>query len=368
MSDTGTTVGRHRAASGGDPTPDLRSDDRRSIQFELVREGALRDGIEIVHYEPRFPAGSRVERRLVRTLAALFLLGGVFGAAFVAVYVFWPDPHDQWYTPLLGITLGASLFLLGAAVIAWAKKLLPHEVAIEQRHDGPSSEEDRRIMGATLGHAAGELSVARRPLLKGAITLGLLPLGVAAAVPILGALIRDPHEKDPRTGESRLTFTGWDPRLNNGQKVRLVREDGTPVRPSEVSIGGQITVFPGIPGGTTNEYADSPVLLIHLREQDAEHLREHLYEMNQGSMEGNFVAYSKICTHAGCPPSLYEQQTNRLLCPCHQSQFLITENARPIFGPAARALPMLPIELDDEGFFVASSDFKVPVGPSFWER
>ena len=74
-------------------------------------------------------------------------------------------------------------------------------------------------------------------------------------------------------------------------------------------------------------------------------------------MWGNYVAFSKICTHAGCPASLYEQQTNRLLCPCHQSQFLITDNARPVFGPASRRLPMLPIEVDEEGFFVAKSDF-----------
>ena len=84
-------------------------------------------------------------------------------------------------------------------------------------------------------------------------------------------------------------------------------------------------------------------------------------------MWNNFVAYSKICTHAGCPASLYEQQTNRLLCPCHQSQFLITEQARPIFGPAHRKLPMLPLELED-GFFVAQSDYLEPVGPSYWER
>jgi len=79
------------------------------------------------------------------------------------------------------------------------------------------------------------------------------------------------------------------------------------------------------------------------------------------------VAYSKICTHAGCPASLYEQQTNRLLCPCHQSQFQITDNGRPIFGPATRRLPMLPMTVED-GFFVAKSDFRVPIGPGFWER
>jgi quinol---cytochrome c reductase iron-sulfur subunit len=89
---------------------------------------------------------------------------------------------------------------------------------------------------------------------------------------------------------------------------------------------------------------------------------------NAHSMYGNLVAYSKICTHAGCPASLYEQQTNILLCPCHQSQFDIANNARPIFGPATRRLPMLPITVDNEGFLVAKSDYQQPVGPGFWER
>ena len=48
---------------------------------------------------------------------------------------------------------------------------------------------------------------------------------------------------------------------------------------------------------------------------------------------GDFFAYSKICTHLGCPASLYEQQTNRILCPCHQSQFDALQFAKPIFGP-----------------------------------
>ena len=83
---------------------------------------------------------------------------------------------------------------------------------------------------------------------------------------------------------------------------------------------------------------------------------------------GDYVAFSKICTHAGCPASLYEQQTNRLLCPCHQSQFLITDNAQPVFGPATRRLPMLPLTVDEEGYFVAAEDFRDVVGPDFWER
>jgi ubiquinol-cytochrome c reductase iron-sulfur subunit len=164
--------------------------------------------------------------------------------------------------------------------------------------------------------------------------------------------------------------TGYNEANNGGKPVRLTREDGTPIRPEDVSTGGQMTVFPGIPGGATNEWADSPTLLIHLRPDDAAKTREaaDADRRNKGSMWGDYVAYSKICTHAGCPASLYEQQTNRLLCPCHQSQFLITNNAQPIFGPATRRLPMLPLTVDEEGFFVAKSDYKDTVGPDFWER
>jgi ubiquinol-cytochrome c reductase iron-sulfur subunit len=135
-----------------------------------------------------------------------------------------------------------------------------------------------------------------------------------------------------------------------------------------------MTVYPGVPGGATNEHADSPTLLIHLRDEDAETARKNAINpdtshlINVGSQWMNFVAYSKICTHAGCPASLYEQQTNRLLCPCHQSQFDIIDNARPIFGPASRALPQLPLDIDAEGYLIAKSDYRVPVGPAYWER
>lgn len=352
--------------------------DPRLTQFDLVREGARRDGVEIVHYEPRFPPGSRAERRMVRAVAGLFLLAGATATAFLVVYIWWPWEYEigatqlsKLYTPLLGVTLALVLAGVGAGIVAWAKKLLPHEVAIQERHDGPSSDADLTLMGATMTHSLDESGVTRRPLLKGAIALALAPISLVALAPLIGGLIKDPNKN--RTGLEGFTtspedYTGWNPAFNGGRPVPLVHEDGTPIGPADISVGGQVTVFPGIPHGATNQFADSPALLIHLRDEHAQELRENLYQLNEGSMAGNFVAYSKICTHAGCPPSLFEQQTNKLLCPCHQSQFLITDNARPIFGPAARSLAMLPIGLDPAGHFVAMSDFKVPVGPSFWER
>jgi ubiquinol-cytochrome c reductase iron-sulfur subunit len=218
------------------------------------------------------------------------------------------------------------------------------------------------MTGATLVNLARETGVARRPLLKFSLTLGGLGMGAAAVVP-LGALIDKPGK------HNRLMTTGWKPRAD-GSRVRLVTQDGHPVRPQDVSVGGQITVFPDIPGGRTNEHADSPTLLIHLRDDDAADARRagSASSKNRGAQWGNYVAFSKICTHAGCPASLYEQRTNKLLCPCHQSQFHITDNARPIFGPATRRLPQLPIEVDAEGYFIATADYPESVGPAFWER
>lgn len=335
-------------------------------RFDIMREGARRDDIEIVHYEPPFPEpGTKAERRLVRTVALLFLLAGLFATAFLVVYIWWPwefrAENWEYYTPLLGLTLGLSLLGIAFGILTWGKKLLPREIAIQQRNDQPSSAEDRKITGETLRYIADELGVKRRPLLGVSLLAGLAPIGAVAAAPLVGGLISNPHKNN------QMFTTGFQP--VDGKPVRLVREDGTPLRPEDISPGGQLTVFPGIPGGTTNRYADSPTLLIHLREGDAEKAREANERAGKsGYMWGNYIAYSKICTHAGCPASLYEQQTNRLLCPCHQSQFLITDNAKPIFGPASRRLPQLPISIDEEGFFIATSDFKETVGPDFWER
>ena len=347
--------------------------DPRLTRFDVLREGARRDDIEIVHYEPPFPVpGTKAEKRLTRFVAALFLLAGLAATVFLVVYIWWPWEYElgngasKFYTPLLGITLGLTLLGIGFGILIWGKKLLPHEVAIQDRHDGASSDEDRKIASGTLAYMADELGVKRRPLLGVSLLAGLAPVAAVAAAPLIGGMIRDPHK------DNQMATTGWAPTETAGggtQLVRLTREDGTPIRPEDVSAGGQLTVFPGIPGGHTNRYADSPTLLIHLRLDDAQTARENNEaEGKPDYMWGNYLAYSKICTHAGCPASLYEQQTNRLLCPCHQSQFLITDNAKPVFGPASRRLPQLPISVDDEGFFVATSDYTEIVGPDFWER
>ncbi len=368
-----TTVHHHDTDAGAE---NFDVNDSSLIRFDLVREGARRDGVELVHYAPRFPVpGTKAEKRIERNIALLLTLSGLLGFGFVAAFIWWPFDYEpgsnasKFYTPLLGLGLGGSLFLFGVAIIMWAKKLLPEEVAVQDRHSGPSPRDEQVLTGATIVNMVDETGIRRRPLLIAAFLLPAGALGVAAVAP-LGSLIKNPNSPEPI-----LLTTAWSPKNNNGNKVRLTREDGSPIRPDDVSVGGQMTAFPGIPHGATNRWADSPVLLIQLRQEDAQALRASIAASmatdNESrpvdGMWGNFVAYSKICTHAGCPASLYEKQTNRLLCPCHQSQFLIIDQAKPIFGPATRRLPMLPLELED-GFLVARSDFLEPVGPAYWER
>ncbi|MEH1057800.1 Rieske 2Fe-2S domain-containing protein [Micromonospora sp. CPCC 206171] len=360
-----STHTEHQAPQGPEPLDVM---DPRLSRFDIVLEGARRDDIEIVHYEEQVAPGSKAERRLTRTVALFFLLTGLAATAFLVIYIWWPwkweagRGGDKWYTPLLGVTLGVALLAVGFGILTWGKKLLPKEVSIQDRHDQPGAPEDRKITGETMLYLADEMGVRRRPLLGVSLAAGLLPVGAVVAAPLIGGLISHPHKNN------QMFTTGFAP-AEGGRKVRLVREDGRPIRPADISAGGQLTVFPGIEHGVSNKHADSPTLLIHLRETDAQESREANARLGrQDFMWGNYAAYSKICTHAGCPASLYEQQTNRLLCPCHQSQFLITDNARPIFGPASRRLPQLPIEVDEEGFFVAKSDYTETIGPDFWER
>ena len=179
-----------------------------------------------------------------------------------------------------------------------------------------------------------------------------------------------------------LWVTPWAP--ENGATVYLRRDLGISseeiiknnvevrVRPEDLDAGSIETVFPfrrsdmnDAEAMTASLHAsDTPVMLIRLRPGTVVTQRKGQENFHYG----DFYAYSKVCTHLGCPTSLFEAQTNRILCPCHQSQFLATEYAKPVFGPATRALPQLPITVDNEGYFVATGDFDEAVGPGFWER
>ncbi len=328
---------------------------------ELDRLGARYDGVEILHVEPGPEPGSTLEKRAVRQVGTAFALAGLFAFAFVVVYVgsgwFLPDWHwditdygwSALFTPMLGLFMGLSMTMVGVGLVLYTKKLLPHETAVQDKHDG--SHFDRVTTGATLVGGYHNSGLGRRKLITRSLVFMGGGLGLMLLMP-LGGLIKNPNKGDP------LGRTSW------ADGIRLVRDDGSPIRPGDQEPGSLETVFPAVPGG--NRQADAATMLIRLRPAQFDELRPR--EGHETFGLGEYVAYSKICTHAGCPVSLYEQETSRILCPCHQSQFDVTQGAKPIFGPATRALPQLPIGVDDEGFFVARSDYIEAVGPTYWNR
>jgi quinol---cytochrome c reductase iron-sulfur subunit len=321
---------------------------------ELVRYGGELDGVHFDHRRARFPApGSQAERRAERGVAFCFVLTFLATVAFIVIYIAAPWTYSLTnnsyvlYTPLLGITMALALAGVGVGAVLWAKWLMPEEEVVQDRHDGLSTEVDRTATAATLVDGIEMTGLPRRSLLKRSLGLAAGALGALAIVP-LGGLVKKPR--------AELFTTPWK------EGVRLVTLDGRPIRPGDMEPGALQTVFPGVPGGT--KAPDAPTMLIRLRPDQTIAHRPGQEDFGWA----DYVAYSKICTHAGCPVSLYEQQTGRILCPCHQSQFLISEDALPVFGPAARPLPSLAITVDADGYFVARGDYREPIGPSFWER
>lgn len=382
-------------------------------QDELARLGTELDSVTVAYRKERFPfAGDPAEKRAERKVGLYFLLSVVLGLAFIAVYLFWPwtykslEEEGLWmytvYTPLLGLTAGLSIIFLGMGIVSYTKSFVPEEISVQTRHDGPSEEVDRRTLVALLNDSWKTSTLGRRPVIAGLAGAGAVLAGVTIALP-LGGIVKNPWKPKAMgiQGDGTLWTTGWT-LVEEGEKVYLGRDTGTiaeehdghystqgvsrlvRLRAEDLDAGAMETVFP-----LTEEMVnDGPeydakrdvyeehmhsihgprnaVMLIRLRHADAQ--RAIPREGQEDFHYGDYYAYSKICTHIGCPTSLYEQQTNRILCPCHQSQFDALQHGKPVFGPAARALPELPISVDEDGYVFAKGNFIEPVGPAFWER
>jgi ubiquinol-cytochrome c reductase iron-sulfur subunit len=375
----------HGGSHGSSPGQEQLSDDANlstASRDELVRLGSALDGVTIEHREDPFPVrGTRAEKRTERKVARWFIVAALAGLGFLAAYLFWPFEYAppgtpgnrhllyQLYTPIIGTLFGLAVFAVGAGTIAYAKLLLPHETAVQERHIGGSAPRDRMTVGAILADSGASSGIARRSLIKRAAGIGGAVLGAGLGIFTLGGLIRNPWKGGDKAA---LWVTPW--RSDNGEPVflRYESEQLTLARPEDLAAGSIATVFPYKRSWSEKQAhdalraSDSPVMLIRLHPEQAAQVIQR-----KGQVDfhyGAFYAYSKICTHLGCPASLYESQTARLLCPCHQSQFNMLEYAKPIFGPATRALPQLHIDVNDEGYFYAKGDFIEPVGPAFWER
>ncbi|MBF6134610.1 ubiquinol-cytochrome c reductase iron-sulfur subunit [Nocardia otitidiscaviarum] len=374
---------------GDHPTPqtDLTEEQLDALsRDELVELGTKMDGVDVAYRAPRWPVpGTRAEKRAERQVAMWFGISALSAVALIGVFLFWPwsykSRNDEGnaayslYTPLVGLSLGIAVLAIGIAVVLIRKKFIPAEISIQDRHDGKSSETNRRTLAAELQDALETSTLARRKMITRTAGLGAGLLGIGALFVFVGGMVKNPWAKGDK---SPLWVSGWTPDYP-GQTVYLRRDTGRPedivlVRPEDLDAGAMETVFPWKEEwrGDSHETLQSlrgirnAVMLIRLRTADAE---KAVKRKGQESFNyGDYFAYSKICTHLGCPTSLFEQQTNRILCPCHQSQFSATEWGKPVFGPAARALPQLPITVNSEGYLVANGDFIEPLGPAFWER
>jgi ubiquinol-cytochrome c reductase iron-sulfur subunit len=293
-----------------------------------------------------------------RVIASLFLLSIV--GAIIAVWGFFAFPITDgdlaatrngalW----MGIGMALSLFGIGFGAVHWAKSLMPDHEVSEERHLARSSDEVRAQAIEIIKLADGESGFTRRKLIRRTM-YGALAFFPIPAVVIFGDL-------GPTVGDT-LKRTMW------RAGTRLTKDPtGIPIKAADVTIG---SVFHVIPEGLKdldhevklNEKAKAAVLLVRVNPED---LKEDPAKASW-SYDG-IVAYSKICTHVGCPVALYEQHTHHLLCPCHQSTFDLADHCKVVFGPAARPLPQLPIAVDAEGYLVAQSDFLEPVGPTFWD-
>ncbi|HVV75859.1 MAG TPA: Rieske 2Fe-2S domain-containing protein [Mycobacteriales bacterium] len=282
-------------------------------------------------------------------VAALFGVGIVmlifFTVAYFAISI--RDNLGQYSNYALGGSLALALFAIGAGFIVWAKKLLPHEKVVQERHDFFSPEAEEIEAENTFLQGVDDMGLGRHKLLRRTLlgALGLFPIPLVIMLRDLGPL---PHNS--------LLVTGWK------RGTRLVDADTKlPIKLGSIEIGGIQTVVPeGVED--INDFALAPTMLIRFGPNEILSKKERDWGVN------DHVAYSKICTHAGCPISLYEQQTHHLLCPCHQSTFDMSRDAKVIFGPAARPLPQLKIYVDSDGYFRAAGNYSQAVGPSFWER
>jgi ubiquinol-cytochrome c reductase iron-sulfur subunit len=350
---------------------------------ELARLAAELDDVEVVHNAKKFPVpGTRAEKRAERAVALWFVIATISGLAFLGFFLFWPFEYvapDKpghltyaLYTPLVGGTFGLSVLALGVGIVAYVKKFFPDEVSVQQRHDGASDEVARKTVIAQLAKAGQDTGIARRSLIKTSAGAAAGIFGLAMGIAAVAPLVRNPWKGGDKAA---LWTTGWAPQ-KPGEVVFLRRDTGVPgeislIRPEDQDAGSMETVFPFRESERGNEEAlqaalirsDNPVMLIRLRPGTPV-----IHRQGQETLHyGDYYAFSKVCTHLGCPTSLYEAQTQRILCPCHQSQFIATEYAKPVFGPAARALPQLPITVNDEGYLIATGDFPDPIGPAFWE-
>ncbi|HTX29175.1 MAG TPA: Rieske 2Fe-2S domain-containing protein [Streptosporangiaceae bacterium] len=363
--DAGGPVAPRRVIGTPPPTPRLlgRGPGASGDGADLVPAQAGAAAVEghgenRMRSESDYPDHARNAERLV---VVLFLIAFLAGCAFIAAYVgLGVYSVDKVFRSnlALGLSLSVTLLCLGLGALIWVRHLMPDVEFVEERHDLRSTPAERAAFQEYFEEGAAASQFVKRPMVRRTLMLATLPLVAAPLV-----LLRDMGPL-PKTS---LRHTVWSP----GRRL-LVYGTNQPITPAEFSApGGMITIVPDGYQDDLDALAKAAVIIIKFRPGELNIPTRYAGSTLIGTQNwtvDNIVAYSKICTHVGCPVALYEQTTHHILCPCHQSTFEATTGATVIFGPAPRPLPQLPLTVDSSGYLVAQSDFTQPVGPSFWER
>lgn len=300
---------------------------------------SLGDGGRVPVDAPQFQVAAKNPRRVEKAVAICFLVSFAGFAGLGAAY--WQDASNFW----LGVTLGVGFAGFGFGMAAWGKYLMPRGPFEEPRAPMATTREEKDLIIADFA-SRGKVAIARRRFLAKVMGLAGGALGVVALFPLIRSL-------GPLPGLAQYK-TKW----RKGSFLTML--DGTRVKVGDLDVGGVVTVFPEHDLGG----ALSQTVLLHVQASgDVVTMKGRETWGPQG-----YLAYSKVCTHAGCPVGLYEELTQQMLCPCHQSLFDVYTGCEPVFGPAPRPLPQLPLYIDKSGYIRAQAGYDEPIGPGFWSR
>jgi ubiquinol-cytochrome c reductase iron-sulfur subunit len=284
--------------------------------------------------------------RAESVVLALFGLAALAAAAVIPIYAF--DSLRPHQTQLLGLAFGLAFAALAAACIVIAKALVPQE-EIAEPYTEPERGREQVVVEQIVEESGTRFT--RRRLVKLAAGGAGAALGAALVTPALSL--------GPALDVAQLRRTAW------RRGVKLVDGDGKPLRADDVTTK---TLFTAYPEGADKDALGSPLVVVRVDPAQLE-----LPDDRRAWAPDGILAYSKICTHAGCAVSLYRTPTFEptssrpaLVCPCHYSTFDPARGGTVLFGPAGRNLPQLPLEIDGDGMLRAAGDFSGPIGPSWW--
>ena len=347
---------------------DVNPDDLARPLYE--GPGALRPA-DVDHRPRRSDFDPKAARRAERQVASLFVVSMIMVVLFIAAYI-GIDPQALVYVPMfgeigaqnfaLGLTFGLGVFCIGAGAIQWAKKLMPDVEVVQERHSLASTPHEDVEAAEQYERGKEESGFAQYKIIRRTLiaALALFPIPL---IVMLRDLWTPTEATEGLSPVELLSTTAWVegmPVVTDGTYVKI--------RPEDIPVGGLVSALPEnimeIQEEEHNLNARGKAAIILVR-MEPDEIRA---QQGDGWDYQGILAYSKICTHVGCPIALYEHRTHHLLCPCHQSTFDLADAGNVVFGPAARRMPQLPIGVNEEGFLVAKAPFAEPVGPSFWER